>query len=73
MTKNNNVVSLAAARKKKHDKDTQSATLKPDTDLDDFFAGLIEKNRKAAKAHEEARKKRNQVTKRRYQMPEDKK
>lgn len=63
---------IREAKRKEVAEETQSPSMKPKFDVDDFFAGVIEQNRKAKEKAEADRAKRNKITKRRYSIKEGK-
>lgn len=63
------IVKLADYKKKQtRNTQPQDANMTPNFDPDEFFKGVMEQNKRAMKAAEKAREKRNRTTKRRYNI-----
>ncbi len=63
------VIDLAKHKNKQSKEEVkESAVMKPNFDVDAFFAKVINQNKKAKKAEETRRKKNNEITKRRYDI-----
>jgi DNA-nicking Smr family endonuclease len=66
------VISLSAKRREKQQVTEQTQTpspnMKPQFDPDEFFAAIMEQNRKVEERKREDRKKANKLTKRRYSI-----
>jgi len=68
-TEKSKVIDLTKHKNKKSKEEVKEPpVMKPNFDVDDFFAKVIKQNKKAKKAEEDRRKKDNEITKRRYDI-----